>query len=502
VSAPSPTDSPGIRIARFDNSYVGLPERFYARLNPTPVATPKLIMFNERLATELGVDVRGVDANTVAAIFAGNAIPAGAQPIALAYAGHQFGHFVPQLGDGRAILLGEVRDSTGARRDIQLKGSGRTPFSRNGDGRAALGPVLREYLVSEAMHALGIPATRTLAAVTTGEPIRREGTVPGAILTRVAASHVRVGTFEYFAARGDGEAVQLLADYVMERHYPDARAAARPYLALLAAITERQALLIARWMQVGFIHGVMNTDNMAVSGETIDFGPCAFMDAFDPAAVFSSIDQNGRYAYANQPHAAQWNLARLAETLLPLLDPVPERAVELATGILSMFSIRVGEHWLAAMRAKLGLQVARDGDLPFIEGFLELMHRNQADFALTFRSLCEAAESTEADIRARLLFADPAAYDQWSAGWRARLADDQGEPSMRGASMRRVNPAFIPRNHRIEQAIVAAVEREDYTPFTRLLEVVSAPYTDSDAFADYAMPPRPEERVVETFCGT
>ena len=502
MTARSPTEAPAIRIAHFENSYVGLPERFYARLKPTPVVAPRLITLNKRLAAELGVDVDSLDANTVAAIFAGNAIPAGAEPIALAYAGHQFGHFVPQLGDGRAILLGEVRGSAGTRRDIQLKGSGRTPFSRNGDGRAALGPVLREYLVSEAMHALGIPTTRTLAAVTTGERIRREGMVPGAVLTRVAASHVRVGTFEYFAARGDGEAVRLLADYVVDRHYPDARAAAQPYLALLTAITERQALLIAKWMHVGFIHGVMNTDNMAVSGETIDFGPCAFMDAFDPAAVFSSIDRNGRYAYANQPHAAQWNLARLAETLLPLLDPIPERAVELATEVLSMFSARVGEHRLTGMRAKLGLLAARDGDLQFVEGFLELMHRNQADFTLTFRALCGAAETAEGDTHARALFANPAAYDEWVAGWRARTADEAAGPEVRGAAMRRVNPAFIPRNHRVEQAIAAAVERDDHSLFSQLLEALGAPYADSDASAQYSTPPRPDERIVETFCGT
>ncbi len=502
MSPSSPADAPAVHLAQFENSYVTLPERFYARVGPTPVAMPRLIQVNEQLAAELGIDVGGEDPATLAAVFSGNLIPAGAEPIALAYAGHQFGHFVPQLGDGRAILLGEVRDASGARRDIQLKGSGRTPFSRNGDGRAALGPVLREYLVSEAMHALGIPATRTLAAVTTGERIHREGLVPGAILTRIGASHVRVGTFEYFAARGDAEAVRLLADYAIDRHYPEVRSTAQPYLALLGAISERQALLIARWMLVGFIHGVMNTDNMVVSGETIDFGPCAFMDAFDPAAVFSSIDRNGRYAYANQPHAAQWNLARLAETLLSLLDPVPERAAELASEVLSRFSARVGEHWLAGMRAKLGLTTPRDDDSQFIEGFLERMHRGQADFTLTFRALCDAAATGEADARVRTLFASPIAYDEWAPAWRARLSVDAPDPAARSTAMRRVNPAFIPRNHRVEQAIVAAVEREDYSLFSRLLGVLSRPYADSQAFADYAIPPRPEERVTETFCGT
>jgi serine/tyrosine/threonine adenylyltransferase len=502
MNAPSRPESPGVRIAPFYNTYAGLPGIFYARITPTPVEAPRLIVLNETLAAELGVEIRGHDAGVLAAIFAGNVAPLGAEPIAMAYAGHQFGHFVPQLGDGRAVLLGEVRDVTGARRDIQLKGSGRTPFSRNGDGRAALGPVLREYLVSEAMHALGIPATRALAAVATGERIRRERMVPGAVLTRVAASHVRVGTFEYFAACGDGEAVRRLADYVIDRHYPDARAAPQPYLALLQMVGERHALLIARWMHVGFIHGVMNTDNMAVSGETMDFGPCAFMDAYDPATVFSSIDHKGRYAYAHQPHAAHWNLARLAETLLPLLHPTPERAVELATEAVSAFASRFAEHWLAGMRAKLGLQTAADGDLAFVQTFLDLMYRNQADFTLTFRGLCDAARTVAADVRVRDLFSNPVAYDEWQRSWRARLAGEAAEAGARAEAMRLVNPAFIPRNHRVEQAIVAAVEREDYSLFSELLDVVSLPYDDRESFASYATPPRLEERVTRTFCGT
>jgi uncharacterized protein YdiU (UPF0061 family) len=502
MAGPSIVEDSSVRIAPFVNGYAALPDRFFARVTAAAVAAPRLIELNRRLADELGMDVRTQNADSLAAIFAGNVVPQGAAPIAMAYAGHQFGHFVPQLGDGRAILLGEVCDVNGTRRDIQLKGSGRTPFSRDGDGRAALGPVLREYLVSEGMHALGVPTTRALAVVTTGERIRREGMVPGAVLTRVAASHVRVGTFQYFAAREDVDAVRRLADYVIDRHYPDARAADNPYLALLRVVTQRQALLIARWMHVGFIHGVMNTDNMAVSGETIDFGPCAFMDAYDPAAVFSSIDGMGRYAYANQPHAAQWNLARFAETLLPLLNPDPGRAVELATEAVSAFAGRFDGHWLAGMRDKLGLATAQDGDLQFVQGFLDLMHRNQADYTLTLRRLCDAALTPAADVGVRALFVNPVAYDEWAARWRLRLAREAGSPDVRFKAMRLVNPAYIPRNHRIEQVIAAAVEREDFSRFSELLEILSRPYEEQESLTDYGRPPQPDERVTQTFCGT
>ena len=337
-----------------------LPERFFARLAPTPATKPRLIKFDESLASELGVNAQGLEPDELAAVFAGNVTPPGAEPIAMAYAGHQFGSFVPQLGDGRAILLGEVLDRSGERRDVQLKGAGRTPFSRRGDGRAALGPVLREYLVSEAMHALGIPTTRALAAVSTGEPVYRDRQLPGAVLTRVASSHIRVGTFQYFAARGDQEAVERLSDYVIDRHFPEARDAERPRLALLQAVLERQAMLIARWMHVGFIHGVMNTDNTALSGETIDFGPCAFMDLYDPATTFSAIDEFGRYAYANQPTIAQWNLARFAETLLPLLDPNPERAVELASEAISAFTSSYQEGIVTLPRGKRKASAAQE----------------------------------------------------------------------------------------------------------------------------------------------
>lgn len=497
--------------ACLSNSYARLPEHFFARLGPTPVAKPRLIKLNDALATELGLDLGGLDHETLAALFAGNVLPPGAEPIAMAYAGHQFGHFVTQLGDGRAILLGEVRDRTGMRRDLQLKGSGRTPYSRNGDGRAALGPVLREYLVSEAMYALGIPTTRALAVVMSGERVYRDEPLPGAILTRVAASHIRVGTFQYFAARGDVAATRRLADYVIERHYADIRHSERPYLALLQAFAERQAALIAGWMRVGFIHGVMNTDNMALSGETIDFGPCAFMDAYDPDTVFSSIDESGRYAYANQPHAAQWNLARFAEALLPIIDPSSERAIELANPIIADFSTRFAQHWLAGMRSKLGLLSPEDGDRELIQSLLDAMHRNQADFTLTFRHLCAAAdvdathvdaEAAETESKLGSLFTNPGACDAWVTKWKCRLAREPREPGVRAAAMRRVNPAFIPRNHRIEQAIDAAVEREDFSLFAELLTVLSRPYEEQQALSAYARPPLPAERVLQTFCGT
>jgi uncharacterized protein YdiU (UPF0061 family) len=502
LEKPAPAERMPSLVASFSNSYARLPERFFVRLAPTPVAKPRLIKFNDALAAELGIDTGGLGPDALAAIFAGNETPRGAEPIAMAYAGHQFGHFVPRLGDGRAILLGEVFDRNGKRRDIQLKGAGRTPFSRRGDGRAALGPVLREYLVSEAMHALGIPTTRALAAVSTGEPVHRNQEMPGAVFTRVASSHVRVGTFQYFAARSDLEAVKLLADYVIDRHYPSAAGAEKPYLALLQAVVERQASLVARWMNVGFIHGVMNTDNTALSGETIDFGPCAFMDAYDPGAVFSAIDEMGRYAYANQPAIAQWNLARFAETLLPILDPDQERAAELASEAISAFAALFQARWAAGMRDKLGISGAEDGDLDLVRAWLAAMHENGADFTLTFRRLCAAAVDEKADVQVRESFANPAAYDDWAARWRSRLTRESRAPFERAQAMRRVNPAFIPRNHRVEQALDAAVEREDFSLFDELLTVLSRPYEDQAAFAGYANPPRAEERVLQTFCGT
>jgi serine/tyrosine/threonine adenylyltransferase len=481
-------------------TYAQLPERFFARIRPTAVAAPQLLRFNHALSAELGLD--GRDDEALAGLYSGNVIPPDLEPIAMAYAGHQFGHFVPQLGDGRAILLGESLDRGGLRRDIQLKGSGRTPYSRGGDGRAALGPVLREYLVSEAMHALGIPTTRSLAAVATGEQVFREEALPGAILTRVAAGLVRVGTFEYFAARSDIDAIRQLADYVIERHYPLSKADERPYLALLRAVIRAQASLIASWMHIGFIHGVMNTDNMAVSGETIDFGPCAFMDAYDPAAVFSSIDQRGRYAYGNQPHAGAWNLARFAETLLPLIDPQPERAVEIAGEAVAAFSPRFAEAYLTGLRAKLGLAAHEDGDSALAEDLLGAMHRNQADFTVTFRALCDAAESAEGNARLRSLFADRRDFDVWAERWRTRLAREPMDPGARAVAMRRVNPAVIPRNHRIEAVIRAAVDAGNFDPFAEMSTVLSRPYESPQGRQSYAEPPQPGERVLRTFCGT
>jgi serine/tyrosine/threonine adenylyltransferase len=502
IDEPPVAERTGGSIAVFSNSYARLPEHFFARLSPTPVAKSRLIKFNEPLASELGVDARGLRRDELAAVFAGNVIPSGAEPIAMAYAGHQFGTFVPQLGDGRAILLGEVVDRSGKRRDVQLKGAGRTPFSRRGDGRATLGPVLREYLVSEAMHALGIPTTRALAAVSTGETVFRDRPLPGAVLTRVASSHIRIGTFQYFAARGDMEAVKRLSGYVIDRHFPEARDSERPTLALLQIVVERQALLVARWMHIGFIHGVMNTDNTALSGETIDFGPCAFLDSYDPATTFSAIDELGRYAYGNQPTMAQWNLARFAETLLPLLDPNPERAVEIANEAISMFTARFQEHWLAGMRAKLGLVRNEEGDLELARALLRAMHENAADFTLTFRRLCDAAVDEKADVNLRALFANPAAYDNWASRWRSRLAAERLDLDARAQAMRAVNPAFIPRNHRVEQALDAAVEYGDFSRFAELLTVLSRPYEDQAVFADYANPPDTDERVFRTFCGT
>ncbi|ASY62070.1 Selenoprotein O and cysteine-containing [Sinorhizobium sojae CCBAU 05684] len=486
---------------RFDNSYARLPAQFYARVEPTPVAEPWLIKLNRPLAQELRLDVETLERDG-AAIFSGNRVPPGAEPLAMAYAGHQFGTFVPQLGDGRAILIGEVIDRNGKRRDIQLKGSGQTPFSRRGDGRAALGPVLREYIVSEAMHALGVPTTRALAATVTGQPVYREEILPGAVFTRVAASHIRVGTFQFFAARGDMEAVRALADYVIDRHYPEIKGDERPYLALFRTVTARQAALIARWLHVGFIHGVMNTDNMTVSGETIDFGPCAFMDAYDPKKVFSSIDQFGRYAYANQPAIGQWNLARLAETLVTLFDPVADTAVDLANEVLTGYGSVFQEHWLEGMRRKVGLATAQDGDLDLIQSLLTLMHKGNADFTLTFRRLAACAEDEASDARLAGLFQNPEALSLWLADWRGRLAREPQQAGERAAAMRAVNPSFIPRNHRVEQAIDAAIQDADFSLFEALLDVTSKPYEDQPHHAAYAEPPTPGEEVLQTFCGT
>ena len=485
----------------FQNTYAALPATFFARVAPTPVASPRLIKLNRPLAVHLGLDPELLSSPEGAEILAGKRIPDGADPIAMAYAGHQFGHFVPQLGDGRAILLGEVIDADGVRRDIQLKGSGPTPFSRRGDGRAALGPVLREYIVSEAMFALGIPTTRSLAAVITGENVMRETVLPGAVLTRVASSHIRVGTFQFFAARGDADGVRQLADHVIARHYPDVAKADRPYHALLEGVVARQADLVARWLLIGFIHGVMNTDNTSISGETIDYGPCAFMDEYNPATVFSSIDEQGRYAYANQPRIALWNLTRLAECLLPLFSDDKDKAIEQAQFILGEFAEKFTAAYQAGLRRKIGLFTERDGDEALVQDLLDAMAKNEADFTLTFRRLSDAAGNGAGD-HVRDQFTDPAAYDEWAVRWRQRIADEPQSPAERQAAMRSVNPAFIPRNHRVEAVIQAATNNDDYAPFEELIAVLSKPYEDQPAFAAYADPPQPEQRVLQTFCGT
>jgi uncharacterized protein YdiU (UPF0061 family) len=486
----------------FENTYARLPDRFYARVAPTPVRAPRLVRLNSDLARHLGLDPDWLAGPDGLAILAGTRVPDSAEPIAMAYAGHQFGHFVPQLGDGRAILLGEIVDRDGVRRDVQLKGSGRTPFSRSGDGRAALGPVLREFVVSEAMAALGIPTTRALAAVMTGETVSRETLLPGAVLTRVATSHVRIGTFQFFAARHDHEGLRLLADHVISRHYPEAARADHPYRALLELVTLRQAELVARWLLVGFIHGVMNTDNMSIAGETIDYGPCAFMDEYDPAKVFSSIDRHGRYAYANQPQIATWNLARFAETLLPLMDEDQQKAIEQAQDVLTRFSTVFEAAYAAGMRQKLGLSTQTDGDLELAGAFLQLLAADQVDFTLAFRRLSDAAGTLVSDAALRGMFSNQQGVGSWMERWRSRTMQEPDDAGDRGARMRAVNPAFIPRNHRIEAMIEAAVEREDFAPFEELLQVLAKPFEDRARFQRYMDPPRQHERVCQTFCGT
>jgi uncharacterized protein YdiU (UPF0061 family) len=488
-------------LFHFENSFARLPPRFYARLPPTPVREPHLIKLNAELARELGLDPAALASPEGVAVLAGNTVAEGSEPLAAAYAGHQFGNFVPQLGDGRAILLGEVIGRAGIRRDIQLKGAGPTPFSRRGDGRAALGPVLREYIVSEAMAALGVPTTRALAAIATGEITLREEPLPGAIVVRVAQSHIRVGSFQYFAAREDVEGVKILADYTIARHYPDAAGAENPYRALLDGVIGRQAALIAQWLCLGFIHGVMNTDNMTISGETIDYGPCAFMDTYHPATVFSSIDAQGRYAYGNQPRIAVWNLTRLAETLLPLIDENQDAAIKQAEEALGAFRLKFEAAYAGGLARKIGLLTQRENDFELTNDLLGRMAQHQVDFTLMFRRLCDAAADTAHDEKVRELFVDPTAFDEWAVKWRARLAEDGGDASARGATMRANNPAYIPRNHRVEEAIVAATAG-DFAPFETLVKVLAHPYDDQPQFADYAKPPREDQIVQQTFCGT
>jgi uncharacterized protein YdiU (UPF0061 family) len=501
------------RPFRFDNTYARELPGLYVRWQPVPVPSPRMLFLNRQLAGELGLNVDAFDGAEGAAVFAGNTLPEGAEPLAQAYAGHQFGGYSPQLGDGRALLLGEVIDRAGRRRDIALKGSGPTPFSRGGDGKAAVGPMLREVLIGEAMHALGIPTTRALAVAATGEPVYREQALPGAVLTRVAASHLRVGTFQFFASDDDAEPLRLLADHAIARHDPSLIGEPERYLGLLRKVAERQAALVAQWMNVGFIHGVMNTDNMTISGETIDYGPCAFVEAYDPQAVFSSIDRGGRYAFGNQPLIARWNIARLAEALLPLIaedrsEPAMEKAVAQATEVVDRFPEWYRAALLQGQRAKLGLHRAtRDDDAAdsaLADDWLALLHRHGVDFTLAWRRLADAARQD--DHRLRALFTDPQAPDAWLARWRARCALEDAHPNTgeeRAAGMCRVNPWVIPRNHRVEEALDAASTRSDMQPFERLLEALRMPYQESQERARYAEPaPASVTAGYRTFCGT
>lgn len=477
--------------AQFSNSYLKLPEQFYQRVSPTPVQAPAIVAWNEPLAEELGLDVSSLSSPEWIAVLAGNRVPDGAQPVALAYSGHQFGHFVPLLGDGRAVLIGELTTPQGLLYDLQLKGSGRTPYSRRGDGRAALGPMVREYIIGEALHHLGIPATRTLAVVASGEVVVRERPTPGGIQSRVARSHVRIGTFQYAAERGDSGALAALANYVIDRHYPELKGGEDHYFELAKAIFSRQAQLVAQWMHVGFIHGVMNTDNVAVSGESIDFGPCAFMNRYDPDTVFSSIDREGRYAYGMQPTIIQWNLTRLVEALVPLFDPVESKAVTRAQELVDGFPRLFSDAWHKGMRDKLGLRGSDEGDGALIQGLLEDMYDARVDYTNTFRAL-------SGDVR----FPVPEALHTWRALWEARV-----EPGRNGRpreetlqAMRRVNPAVIARNHLVEDALREGVDNQNFSATRRLVDALREPYTPHD---DYSAPPSDEhDRSYRTFCGT
>lgn len=478
----------------FDNSYTRLPKFFFTSLNPTPVRSPEIIIINGKLSPALGLNLHALKSKEGAEVLAGNRIPEGSLPIAQAYAGHQFGHFT-MLGDGRALLLGEQITPSGERFDIQLKGSGRTPYSRGGDGRAVLGPMLREFIISEAMHALGIPTTRSLAVVTTGELVSRETELPGAILTRVAASHLRVGTFQYAAKWGTIEELKILADYTIKRHFPEADGAENKYLFFLKEVIKRQAALIAKWQLVGFIHGVMNTDNMTISGVTIDYGPCAFMDAYDLATVFSSIDIQGRYAYGNQPHIAEWNLTRFAETLLPLLHDDREQAVKLAQEAVTDFAELYHSNWLAGMRAKIGISNEEFQDESLIEDLLSMMQNYHADYTNTFRALTLGKPEDTA-------LYGTTEFTQWHERWQSRLERKQDSEASSKQLMQSSNPALIPRNHRVEEALKAAVEQGDYSVTERLLAALSEPYAYSPEQDDYTMLPAPSDCPYRTFCGT
>ncbi len=479
---------------RLEHSYQNLPDAFFTRSAPVAGSQPEVVLFNDPLARALGLDPDLLGNRDAAAVFGGNSLPHGADPIAQAYAGHQFGHFT-LLGDGRAILLGEQITPEGGRFDIQLKGAGKTPWSRGGDGRAALGPMLREYVMSEAMHALGIPTTRSLAVTKTGDPVFRGQRLDGAVLTRVAASHLRVGTFEWAAARAGATGVQALADYAIQRHDQNLEELENPYPAFLESVIGRQAALVARWLGVGFIHGVMNTDNMAISGETIDYGPCAFMDQYDPATVFSSIDHQGRYAYSNQPLVAQWNLARFAETLLPLLAKDEREALALANAAITGFTERFDREWLGVMRCKLGLTTTEQGDDGLVKDFLAILQTHEVDFTNAF---CELTKQASLDAT----MVPPDVFRVWGERWQARLNRQAVSWEVTQQSMRQTNPAVIPRNHLVEAALAAATERQDFSLVRRLIEVLEKPYDHAQALPAYQTPPGPEGRGYQTFCGT
>ncbi len=479
---------------RFDNSYARLPEHFYTRAAPVPVSNPKLAIINNALANELGLALDGVADDALAQLFSGNMLPEGAEPLAQAYAGHQFGGFT-MLGDGRAHLIGEHMMADDTRIDIQLKGSGQTPYSRRGDGRATLGPMLREYIISEAMHALGIPTTRSLAVVTTGEPVYRETLQQGAILTRVASSHLRVGTFEYLAAQGDVDGLKQLADYAIQRHAPQLAASEQPYLDLVKEVMQRHIALVVEWLRVGFIHGVMNTDNMTISGETIDYGPCAFMDAYDPQTVFSSIDQMGRYAYANQPHMVQWNIARFAEALLPLLHDESKQAITLAEEVINSFNATFQQAWKNMMRKKLGLFGEEKDDEILMGDLLKWMQRHHADYTNTFYELASEAMPEGEHYQTE-------EFSHWWERWRQRLTQHSESLAQSRQRMQAHNPVVIPRNHQVEAALVASAEEADFSKLHQLLEALAAPYEDKQSFAAFRMPPAPDQRVYQTFCGT
>ncbi|HEY3700000.1 MAG TPA: YdiU family protein [Spongiibacteraceae bacterium] len=485
----------------FDNSYALLPERFFSRQLPTPVAAPRFIRVNIALARLLRIDPAWLESAAALQVFAGNRVPAGADPIATVYAGHQFGGWNPQLGDGRAVLLGEVIGTDGRRYDIQLKGGGATPYSRMGDGRSPLGPVLREYIVSEAMAALGVPTTRSLAAVTTGENVVRENLLPGAVLTRVASSHIRIGTFQFFSARNDIEAVRALADHVIARHYPEIAHTENSYLALLQTVIARQAQLIAQWQQLGFIHGVMNTDNMLVSGETIDYGPCAFMDAFRADMVYSSIDRQGRYAYRNQPAIAQWNLSWLAQSLMPLLADDEQVALDMAQAAINDFAAQFQTAYADIMLKKIGLTQTSEENVALIENLLQLMGETGADYTLTFRRLAERANPIVENNGIGELFDLPESFTPWLERWQTQLKLEENSAAAQQQMMFALNPAFIPRNHLVEEAISAAMTN-NFQPFHQLVDVLANPYSYDAEFSRYALSPTPEQIVSKTFCGT